>query len=293
MKQSTSKPGSFPYHVFGISLFFLAHGYSENVGLIPFSEMLVFFLGASVVSILLLLFLTKKMRSVIKAGLVTTIILSFYLFFGAIQDRLKHSNTLFSLSKYSILIPVFLVLTIIVYFLIKKSSKDFSKINNYANALLLALLLFDFTSITKQFFGNKTLDDKNAEAISNSLSKCDTCSKPDIYLIVLDEYWGNRSLKNYFHYDNNRFTTFLKQKGFFVATDPSSNYACTPVSMASMMSMKYMDWLNGHKDPDVVDYALGAKIIRNNNVVRFLKSEGYEIKTIQYLIWMGKMRFLM
>jgi hypothetical protein len=154
--------------------------------------------------------------------------------------------------------------------------------------LLLLLIIVDLISISGYFLKGKDSDEIEKSVVSASLLPCDSCARPDIYLIVLDEYWGNNSLKNYFNYDNNGITSFLKNKGFFVASNPSSNYACTPVSMACTLDMKYMQWLKGHKQANTIDYAKGAKFIRNNVVVNYLSLLGYELKNCSIFDMGGK-----
>jgi hypothetical protein len=38
-----------------------------------------------------------------------------------------------------------------------------------------------------------------------NLSACDSCNKPDIFFIILDEYSGNTGLNHLFHFDNAEF----------------------------------------------------------------------------------------
>ena len=279
MKRSIQKLGSFPFYVFGIIVFFLSHGYSENVGLVPFFEMLFFFLGSAFVASMLLFFFKKKVGSFIKSGIMAGLILFFYLFYGAIQDGLKNSWLLFQFSRYRILLPAMLIVIATSFFFIRKSSKDFTRLTLFLNALISVLILVDLVTITNDFFSKE----KISTSISVSLNKfsiCDSCKKPNIYLIVMDEYWGNKSLKEYFNYSNQSLDSFLKRESFFVVKRPSSNYSSTPLSMASTFDMKYIDWLNGRKQVRAEDYGLAAKVISNSAVLNYLKFLGYNMKNL-------------
>ncbi|HEX6191647.1 MAG TPA: hypothetical protein VFZ42_04750, partial [Chitinophagaceae bacterium] len=98
----------FSFHFLLLILFFLLHGYSEYVGLIPFSDLLIFFLAAAVNGCIILLVLKKVAGSWQKAGIITTLSLMFYLFYGSIKEGLK-DGWLHPLSRYSILLPAMLV----------------------------------------------------------------------------------------------------------------------------------------------------------------------------------------
>lgn len=281
MKRLFAKPGSFPYYVFGIIVFFLSHGYSENYGLIPPADILIFFISASAVAALLLFFTAKKMGSWAKAGIITGLALVGYLFYGAFQNGLATSKFLAQLSRYRFLLPGMALAVAASYYFIKKSSKKFEGITLYANLLLTVLIAVDMASIAGQALQPESKDEAEKKAIASSLQPCKDCSKPDIYLIVMDEYWGNHSLKEYLNYDNHAFTSFLKNEGFFVAEEPICNYSCTPLSMASILNMKYLKWVNGKKNEkelSVQDYACGARDVSNGNVFYYLSSLGYATK---------------
>ena len=63
-----------------------------------------------------------------------------------------------------------------------------------------------------------------------SFTICDSCKKPDVYFILLDQYTGNMALKEVFNFDNVAFETQLGQRGFHLAKRSSSNYNLTPNS---------------------------------------------------------------
>ena len=109
--------------------------------------------------------------------------------------------------------------------------------------------------------------------LDNTL-KPDTASRPDIFLIIADEYAGDKTLKDIFSYDNSGFEQQLRNRGFHVVNNTRSNYNGTVYSMASMFSMDYLynlrDSIVNHKDMFSC-----RSLIKNNNLLRFLKQRGY------------------
>lgn len=269
--------GKYPIHSIAIIVFFLSHGYSENFGSIPINEMLIYFAKTIVIVSLLLFFLKKRLSSWIKAGLIITPILVFFFFYGAIQETLKSSAIFYWLAKYRILLPGIILFIVGLYYYLKKSNKSFAKVTLYLNVLMIVLIVLDIGKISVDLIQLKSNSEEKSELLSE-MPPCDKCQKPDIYFILLDEYWGTDMLRKYFNYDNHSLDSFLSKNGFRVIPHPSSNYSVTPVSVASMFDMKYAAWLKDKDNVVAEDYGVVAsKVITKSATIQFLKSLGYQI----------------
>ena len=265
---------SFPYHIIGVILFFLSHGYSEYIGLIPFKDLFILFLWLLLAGGLIFLLLKWLLRSVTKSGILTTLMLGFYLFYGAISDSFKAVAFLSFLSHYRSLLSGFILITISLYFYFRQSAAKFQKVTLYLNTVFAVLIVYDLFFIVLHTGSN----DKKAYRTENAFINNYTGhfeKRPDIYFIIMDEYSGSRSLANYWKYDNSRFENFLKDQGFFVAACPSSDYPQTIYSLASILSMDYLKWLQ--QKETALDFAKANKIISDNIVMGFLKSKGYKL----------------
>ena len=97
---------------------------------------------------------------------------------------------------------------------------------------------------------------------------------PDIYYLVLDSYTSAESLKRFWNYDDSLFINYLREKGFYVADRTRSNYTTTPESIASSLNMAYMD--NHGSRSGGLSARLNKKI-RDNEVVKVLEAEGYDV----------------
>ena len=103
-----------------------------------------------------------------------------------------------------------------------------------------------------------------------SLSPPDvTGNRPDIYYIVLDAYGRHDTLGDF---DNSNFLNELQQRGFFVATDATSNYRKTIQSLASSLNLAY---LHDVKPAVPKTRSDGIALIQNNALVATLRSRGY------------------
>lgn len=94
-------------------------------------------------------------------------------------------------------------------------------------------------------------------------------NRPDIYYLILDEYGRHDALGDF---DNAEFLLELERRGFFVASDATSNYMFSLQSLASSLNLSYLDELQ-HRVPksqsDLLD------LVQNNALAEVLKSLGY------------------
>lgn len=270
-----------PLFVLLLPVFFVIHGTLENFGFISFTDAAVLCLTYLTVSAFLTAIFYPFFPSLTKAALMTALCMGIYFSFGTVHDFLRENSRL--LSKYSILLPVILIILAIAFWRIKKTNSTLHRLTAFLNLLLIIYLVVDIAWIVI-----KTIKPSQEKLSVYTIEKqedfraCDTCAKPDIYFLLFDEYASSASLKERYHFEND-LDPFLVEKGFSVQTQSRSNYNFTPFSMASMLNMAY---LQGIKDIQAVtadDYARCNELIRNNQVIKCLDLQGYEI--INYSIF--------
>jgi hypothetical protein len=99
--------------------------------------------------------------------------------------------------------------------------------------------------------------------------------RPDIYLLVLDEYTGARSLRARYGFDNSPFEDGLRRRGFVVPRASRSNYVWTFLSLASMLNWRYLDDLAEGAGPARHDPRPVFTLIRDNRTWESLARRGY------------------
>jgi hypothetical protein len=99
--------------------------------------------------------------------------------------------------------------------------------------------------------------------------------KPDIYYIVLDGYARADILRDYYAFDNSKFISYLKSKGFVIAENAHSNYPKTTLSIASTLNMDYVQ--NFTPDLKTSDFWwLMTPFINHSQLRAVLEHKGYE-----------------
>jgi hypothetical protein len=100
--------------------------------------------------------------------------------------------------------------------------------------------------------------------------------RPDIYYMVLDGYGRSDYLAQHYGLDNSDFTGFLEEKGFYVASQSTTNYPITLVSIASTLNSMYWDDL-GEQLGEFSDRRFMREMMQRSRVVGALRSAGYRI----------------
>jgi Sulfatase len=270
----TKKMPEYPLFFLFVPVFFVLHGFVENCYFIRFADcwpLLGIYTGAAVVVYLLGRLLLKDAT---KAALFSAYIMGFYLFFGALHDFLR-IHSIF-LHKYSILLPFFVLLTILLILYLKKAA-SFHRTVLFLNALLVIYILVDCGTLVWKLNFSHARYAENQTLAQIPVVSCNDCAKPDIYFILFDCYNGSETLKNIYHYDNSSFDRYLEGQGFHIQKKSRSNYHDTPLSMASMLNLSYLSNMDTSHFLESDDYTGLTGVIAKNRVAGFLYSQGYSI----------------
>lgn len=264
------KLGSKPLFPFLLVIFFVMHAVAENYHFdllkVAWRELAIY-LGLALVFFIVF---WLALKNSIKAALVVFFLLAFNFFFGSAQDFFKQRFHEPFFMKYSVLMPIVLISFIALFIFLKKTRKNFIALSFYLNAVLLVLIIIDLAGImSKASHPPKETDLNKSLAIDSSVSK------PDIFLIIADEYAGSQTLKEYFKFDNSLFESQLKARGFHVVQDPVSNYNATVYSMSSMFNMDYIRSIKSSKI-NHRDMLHCKTVIRENSSIDYFKKLGYE-----------------
>lgn len=233
--------------------------FAENVLIIPM------FLSLGTAAIIYFLSLLIIRKPEISAIISSYLILVFFSY-----SRL---NVFFHSDKISFA-GIFISFGFVV-FLISRYSHHLKKINEALSVFALVLMITALVNVLSSEIklGRISLPDLDHE--TDQLSGAISRETPDIYYFILDRYGGDQTLKDY-GFDNSPFINFLKSKGFYIASDSTSNYPKTFLSIGSTLNMEYLDFLTQKTHGGAgSDDALVTPMVKNNKVTQFLKDKGY------------------
>jgi hypothetical protein len=265
-----------PVFLFLLPVFFVLHGVNENFGYINVPDCLLLMITYTGAAALLYFLFLPFLKNYVRAALMATYLMAFYCFFGAVHDFFKLQLGFFY--RYVYLLPVFLILGLLLLAFLKRTTHPFIKLSLFINLLLIIYLVVDSGGIVWKLIyppPNKLAVYSFAE--HNNYVACNGCSKPDIYFLLFDEYASSLSLKQRYHYDNSDLDSFLTNSGFHIQTKSRSNYNFTPFSMSSILNMSYLHGFFNPAACSADDYAYCNNLIKNDQVIKFLSYQGYDI----------------
>jgi hypothetical protein len=204
-----------------------------------------------------------------------------FFFFSSIQ--LFFSKYIPILSHYKFLLPLLLAGCILLYIPVWKKKTPPFKFFLYLNTLLILLLIIECGQliVTTAPGVNKALSFTNPDKDLPVIPQCDSCTKPDVYFIIFDEYESSTAIKKYWQYDNSALDSFMIDRGFYYVTHSTSNYNFTPFSIGSTLNMDFHQ-MTFPGEIDMLQYIKGIKSIENNRVCRLFQQQGYTIINHSY-----------
>jgi len=108
---------------------------------------------------------------------------------------------------------------------------------------------------------------------SRLIAKLDpSAGRPDIYFIILDAHGRQDILRDQYGYDDSAFVRHLRDRGFYVADQSTSNYMWTELSVPSTVNLRYLNDLSG-TDNEKLEQS--ARLLHDSALVAELKSVGY------------------
>lgn len=266
---------SWPVHHVLVAAYPILYLVSINVGEVDPREALVP-LAVSVGAALVLFFVLQLARvSKRRAALVVSIVAVVVLMFGQWASAMQPLG----LSGLPLLAGWVLIGAALIA-LVSFARSDLRGVTNALNigsAILVAFTLVGIgghlLSEPATFVGGQRLDGQASPSPNPGAAPG---AKPrDIYYIILDAYGAPRALDQYLDVPDEGFVDWLEDAGFDVLRETRSNYARTPLSLASSMNMTYLDELAAERGPDDPSHLPLEQMVRNAEAIHFLKDRGY------------------
>lgn len=274
MTMKTSfRPKLYPFLI-GISPVLIL--FTSNLAEVEFSEAGRSFLMAIVLTALFLLLSWLMFRDVHKAGLLTSVAMISALAYGHMYDGLKEIEFLIPFVRHRLLLTLNILLVLGLGWLLWKRIKRLESLESFFTWFSVFLLILPLYKIADYYlFSNAARTNTNV-ASQNPSVVTQTEAKPDIYYIVLDGYGRQDTLDEFYGFDNSEFIDELKRLGFYVASDATSNYGQTLLSLGSSLNYQYVDDTLLQADPSSDDRRELVDRILHSRIRQILGESGYK-----------------
>jgi hypothetical protein len=258
-----------------LSISFVVSIYEHNMSEIYLSALVIPMLAVIGIAGVFLFLSVFIFREEVKRSLFLSVLVVMAYSYGEITYLLERFNVK-SLADDRMIFPLWIILTAIVFFVIKKIKKDLSSLAKFILLFSIIALLAPSLGIAKFEITERLM--RPAEVSRPSLPMVDQDSLPDdlpdIYFIVPDSFASPAVLKRLFDLDVSPLVGFLEEKGFYVPDNHTSNYPKTYLSLTSTLNMEYLDYLSVNQNSS--DLSLVAPLLSYHNAIIFLKNIGYK-----------------
>lgn len=249
--------------------------WAENKENIVFSQTIRSFIFVLSLCALIWLLASAALRDTEKGGLITSVALLISFSYGHVYNSLEDGFP--EIGRHRILLPASGLLFLLWCWIVRKSTRTAPLTLFFSTFGILLLLAPLYTLSTYSI---------NASVRSTQVSPFEVAltqpgnRRPDIYYIIVDGYGREDVLLNLYNHDNSAFTGFLREKGFYVADESTSNYRLTLLSLASSLNMSYLQELVPDLDQASNDYAPFIEKIWHSRVRQILAEQGYRLVSV-------------
>jgi len=260
-------------------MFFILALYSANVAEVSTSDIVIPLASVLGFALLLLLLAWLIFRDAKKAGIIVSIFIVLFFSFGHVSSAVEGWGI-----THKVLLPIWCMLIVCTAYFVKKTRRDLHKLTVILSVVAAILVITPTINIAGNEIKAASQDIitiENTDINTAEIGQIDTL--PDIYYIILDRYASASTLEEVYDFDNSEFLDYLSSKGFYVASESSSNYPETHQSLASSLNMKYVNYLGEELGEDFTDLSPFYARLQDYEVWHFLKSKGY--KFIHFGSW--------
>lgn len=262
--------------------------YSVNVAEMDPSEIIMLLLSTLAITFVLLLIFRHLLKNIMKAALITSIFLILFFYYGPALSASGgwSSSGVPETTTSIILIIICITLFAVGGFLTARTHRDLSGLTIILTIIASLMLLGPTTQLIRKETSIAWENTRASDFVEiNRMDASRATHLPDFYYIILDRYASDRTLEEFYGFDNSEFTNYLIEKGFYVASESNANYLNTDSSLASSLNMDYINYLTEELGGEFKDLSPIFSMIQDYAVWRILKSIGYEF--IHFGSWWG------
>jgi hypothetical protein len=223
----------------------------------------------------LLILRAKRVRAI---GILLSIFLVMFFSYGQMYEALRAGESGRRWLDHRLMMPIWIGLMAGGAWAALRTRSDLANLTRILNLVSLAMVLMPLGMIASYPLRGGIVWQWSRPTENPSPLRANAAppaNRPDIYYIILDRYANEETLRTSYGLDNREFLDFLRNKGFYVASESRSNYMKTPLSLASSLSMEYIDHFAKDPGRESGDWIPAYSRLRDYRVWRFLKSRGY------------------
>jgi hypothetical protein len=259
--------------IFAVSIFPVVFLYTYNADEVNLSEAVLpisIFAGTGIILGIIATLFSKSFSKGAIISIMFILLLSNY----ALLE--KGFQLLFPSLKYWHVLPIFIFILLHVAYLVhKKAPVAMADMTvKIISVVFSGLILMNFAFAVPSIISKVSLENTkqlNSEELRASNEENER--KPNIYMIILDEYASFNMIKEYYNYDNAEFASLLEENGFTVSYNSHNESIITTTITTNLVNLDYV------VDNTIPEIEKRNKRI-NGKLFSILNEKGYTIKGV-------------
>lgn len=249
-----------------ISLYPVIFLYAVNIEMLNIRQTVIPLVIATSIALLSFILFSLFTRSPLKGSLVAVVFLILFWNYDLFYQGLFF---LFNLRK-SITLVIMLCFFGLIFYLIQRTNKDKLEIINTAFLVIASfLIVINLFTIIPGEINKQAAASESTEYQSGREELSALTGKPDLYLIIFDEYTRIDTMADVWGYDNSDLADHFNQVGFFLAEESTVKHGGTLHSLAELLNLEHLS--EGKSDAQLV------ALYNNNLLFSYFNDRGYEI----------------
>ena len=199
-----------------------------------------------------------------KAAILASLVVTVFFTYGIYRDRIS--------------LPVWLLLFTLGVVAVVVTRRNLSALTLGLSVAAIVLVVGPVVRIVSYENDHPLIDAEDPKVWPTALEKPvlpSGAARPDIYVLIPDDYARSDVLKRYFHYDNSGFIRELEQRGFVMAEQSRSPYSDSEMNVAAEVNLDYLSRLPSILGTKSQDVRPVRRLIEHNRASRLLASLGY------------------
>jgi Sulfatase len=268
----------YSFHSILIPVFFIIHNYYDFYGLVFLKNLGVQIVFWLLMPFVLLAFFYYIFREISKASLFTSVFLLSYFFIPSIIQFCKSVQALAFLGKYSIILSLTILLSLFLFWKLKKRNQEYPRFQLFLTVCFLVLITSEtiyFISNNKQTLSRRNQIELTSTPVLKPLQK-QQADFPDIYYLLFDELMSEKAMADLLNFSSTSFNRSLTDLGFKVSHHAVSPTNRTHTSLLSVFNMSQLDL----PDNVVIKYRqlhAARQQMNNNLLIPFFQQQQYDI----------------
>ena len=253
--------------------------YLINIDELALVEIARAFLASLLLALVVLGGLYFLLRDSVQSALIASPFIVLFFLFGDLSGWIAETLALGpARSNFAVFVSMSVFMAAWIWF-VRRRIRHAGTVNLYFNLLgILFLANSGFQMRNHLLENNLSFNPSEREVPVAEVES--TAPRPDIYYIILDGYGRQDVLQKFYEFDNSEFINALRERGFYVADNSSSNYIQTMLSLGSSFNMDYVQNLNveGRTPENRADL---IELLNYSEVRTVLAQNGYEIVSFE------------